>query len=120
MAYTIRVSLPGYNALTDTNPDHYALFVDSSVDYVLIKEKERNSVTVSAYSTQPIYHGLGYYPFVLVFLETTSGTWRKIQGSDEFSGYDTYFYVDTNYLYIRNNMGASKNYKYFIFYDKAL
>ena len=118
MAQTIRVSLPGYNALTDNNPDHFALYADQ--DWVLIKEKTRGSVSVSSGTYTSISHSLGYYPFTIVFFEKTSGVWRKLMGADEFSGYNTYYIISTSDIKIYNYTGSSKNYKYYIFYEKQI
>ncbi|MEM5875571.1 MAG: hypothetical protein QXX45_03325 [Candidatus Aenigmatarchaeota archaeon] len=118
MAQTIRVSLPGYNALTDTNLDHYALYADS--DNILIKEYIRGSVSVNSSDYTSISHNLGYLPFTIVFFEITSGVWRKLIGSDEWSGYDTYYSISTSDIKIYNYTGSTKNYKYYIFYDKIL
>jgi hypothetical protein len=65
MAQTIRVSLPGYNALTDTNPDHFSLYADQ--DWVLIKEKTRGNGTIGGNSTLSINHNLGYPPMAAGF-----------------------------------------------------
>ena len=64
MTQTIRVSLPGFNAGTDTNIDHYSVYSDS--DNILIKEKTRGTVNVANGATGTVAHGLGYIPFVSV------------------------------------------------------
>ena len=57
MLQVFKVALPDYNAETDTDPNHFFLFVDQEVDYVLIKEKLRGSVTVADSGTENIAHG---------------------------------------------------------------
>lgn len=47
MARGIKIALPGYNAFTDTDPNHFSLYVDQSVDYILIKEKTKDTVSVN-------------------------------------------------------------------------
>ena len=74
-----KVALSGYNATTDTNPNHFSLYVDQLVDYILIKEKA--VATVSVAGTSNIAHGLGYVPHCIVFVETSTGVWRKLFSS---------------------------------------
>lgn len=115
MAYTLRVSLPTYNALTDTNPDHYALYADS--DWILIKEKARGSCSISNGNTETISHDLGYIPYTIVFYNISSGVWKKIQARDDWEGLGGSFTLTTTQLLITNNTGSTKTFKYYIFYD---
>lgn len=119
MSQVIKVSLPGYDAQADTNPDHFALYFDEndSDEYILIKEKDRGSGTVNDSATATIAHNLGYIPFVVVFFEKSSGVWRKLVGYDEFNGFDIYVRVTTSNITISNFTGSAKDYKYYIFYD---
>lgn len=118
MNQVFKVALPGYNAETDTNPDHFSLFVDQRVDYVLIKEKLTNTISVSGSSFLDITHGLGYVPFCLVFAETSTGVWRKIFGRPIFDSYDQYFSVTSSVLRLTNDSVSAKNFSYHIFYDR--
>lgn len=115
MAQTIRVSLPTYNALTDNNPDHFALYTDEN--WVLIKEKERNEIYVNN-TTESVYHGLGYPPFYMAYVynEIQVGVtdYMWCYGVNEFQ--TIYVYSDNNYLYFRV-VGYSTTFKYYIFYD---
>jgi len=113
MAQIIKVALPGYNASTDTDPNHFALYVDQSVDYILIKEKVTAQVSVT--NSQTIAHNLGYVPFCLVFVETSSGVWRKVF-SRSIDSYAAYFTVDDTNLNLYCP-SATKNFIYHIFYD---
>ncbi len=118
MAKGIKIALPGYNATTDTNPDHFALYVDQLVDYILIKEKAKATVSVGASSNQTIAHGLGYIPFCLVFAEVSTGVWRKSFGRNiDDSG--CYFQVNGTNLKLYNTTGSAKNFSYHIFYDQV-
>lgn len=117
MARGIKIALPGYDAQTDTDPNHFALYVDQSVDYVLIKEKAKNTVTLSNNTNQNIAHGLGYVPLCLVFAEVSSGNWRRLYSRD-LGGWGAYYTVDATNLTLNNYSGASMQFKYFIFYDK--
>lgn len=113
MSQVLRVALPGYNALTDTDPDHFALYSDE--DWILIKEKTRGSISVSNSSEQTIAHGLNYVPLVFVFIEITSGVYQRVDGNSIDDSF--YFTVDDTNLYIGNYTGSSKNFIYHIFYD---
>jgi hypothetical protein len=108
---SIRVALPGYNALTDTDPNHFSLLSDA--DYVLIKEKQRASVVVTAGNTQVINHNLGYVPFFTVY-----------SGAQWINGYNIYSalkcYATTTTLVLINNDSISHTFKYYIFYDQQV
>lgn len=116
MGQVIKVALPGYNAETDTNPDHFSLYVDNDDpnDYILIKEKSSDTVKFSG--TQNISHGLGYIPFCLVFVEVSDRVWRKIF-SHPIDGSGYWFEIDSSNLVLRNTTGTAKNFQYHIFYD---
>lgn len=115
MTQTIRVSLPTYNCLTDTNPDHYALYADS--DWPLIKEKARGTGSIALYDTETIAHNLGYIPFYLVYCEIASGEYQIANAFDPVgSGWRSY--ADTTNLYITNFYSSTyTDYRYYIFYD---
>ena len=116
MGQTIKVALPGYNAETDRDPNHFSLYVDNADpnDYILIKEKISNTVAFSG--SRNVAHGLGYVPLCLVFTEVSSGKWRKIFGYPiDTSGY--WFEVNATNLVLHNDTATVRNFKYYIFYD---
>lgn len=115
MTQVIRVSLPTYNALTDTNQDHYALYTDQ--DNVLIKEFARGVGSVGSGSDATITHSLGYIPFYLVFAEVASGQYQVANSFDPVgSGWRAY--STTTALIIQNRYSATfTDYRYYIFYD---
>jgi len=115
MGRGIKVALPGYNAETDTNPDHFALYVNSDDpnDYVLIKEKEKDTVLVN--TSETIAHGLGYVPMVLVFAEFSPGVWRRCYSRD-ITGWGAYYTIDGTNLKLYNSGGA-RQFAYHIFLD---
>jgi len=115
MAQTIRVTKPGYEALTEANLYNYSLYADS--DNILIKEQSRGSGNVDLFSTAEITHSLTYIPFFLVYTEVSSGRYRVSNNFNPVgSGWKSY--VDTSKLYIQNDHSSTyKGYKYFIFYD---
>lgn len=116
MANAILVARPGYNALTDTDPDHFALYADQAVDYILIKELARGTISVANGGTQNIAHGLGYVPMALAYVEESAGVWRKLFGvTIDGTGY--WFEVNSTNLVIRNSSGSTKIFSYYIFYD---
>ncbi len=114
MSQIFKIALPTYNALTDTDPNHFSLYVDNAVDYILIKEKL--VATVSVNGTTNIAHGLGYVPFCLVFVETSAGVWRKLF-STAIDGFGTDFQINETNLILHNGTGSAKNFAYHIFYD---
>jgi len=117
MPQVAKIATPGYNALTDTDPDHFALYVDQKVDYVLIKEKTRGNITVGATDSETVAHGLGYVPFILAFFESSAGTFRKIHGATDPASSSPYFEVDSTNLTLWNTTGSSVDFSYYIFYD---
>ena len=123
MAQTIRVSLPGYNALTDNNPDHFALYADQ--DWVLIKEKVRGSFLGNA-TPNPyvINHNLGYIPFFLVFAYDGTGytslvnTWQLV-GNGNLEIWVASVCNVTNLTIYQDNDPNTK-FIYYIFYDNIV
>lgn len=112
-----KVALPGYRADTDTNPDHFSLYVDSTdtTSKILIKEKTRAAIAVAANTTTNISHGLGYVPFCLVFKQV-GGKYTKSYGEPlDLNG--AWFTIDSTNLSLINTTGASVNFNYYIFYD---
>lgn len=113
MAKVIKVALPGYS-VEDTDPDHFALYVDQQTDYILIKEQTKGTTSVNG--TVNIPHGLGYVPMCLVFAEVASGEWRKLFSHPlDSSGY--WFEINSTNLVLRNDTGSAKNFAYHIFRD---
>jgi len=117
----MRVSLPTYNALTDTNPDHFSLYTDE--DWILVKEKTRGSVTTDG--TENITHNLGYVPFfiVMVYYEAYGLEigWTPIQFfQSAFELPEYYAQSNTTRLQIVNTTGSETYFKYYIFYDQQV
>lgn len=108
---SIRVALPEYNALTDTNPNHFALY--SNEDWVLIKEKTRATVSIDAYSTTTITHSLGYVPFFAVYANR-----QWVNGYNIYSLYKCY--ATTTTLVLINSSASSASFSYYIFYDQQV
>lgn len=136
MGKGIKVSLPGYDAETDTNLDHFALWVDSDDDddSVLIKEYDRGSAVIDVDYTDPyeITHGLGYIPFFLVYVYDESvyyggiaNKWKLCPNiSSSMSASPFYVFADTSKIYIYNLDGDegthSNTFKWYIFYDNQV
>ena len=117
-SYGIKLSLFSYDAIEDTDVNHFALWAasDDATDNVLIKEKTRGSVSVNNSSSQNVAHGLDYVPFVLVFCEETAGKYVKTFGSP-IDGRGLYYEIDDTNLTLYNSSGGTKTFKYYIFYD---
>lgn len=107
MPNVIRIALPTYNALTDTNPDHFALYTDE--DWVLIKEFARGSVA----SGSTVYHNLGYVPTVLAYAIDASGRGHWAYGETMYAEYRMKIYTDR----VTFSSDGSATFKYYIFYD---
>ena len=121
MGQVIRVSLPGYNALTDTDPDHFALYSDE--DWVLIKEYTRGSISADS-GGEPVSYTLDYISTILIYYQD-GGIWKSLTGH--------YFDIDTGGLlphviidpvpgtfWLYGSSGTPTNFKYFICYDNQL
>lgn len=122
MTQVIRCALPGYDALTDTNLDHFSLFSD--VDNVLIKRKQTGTGTIaiaggSGYTVDTIPHNLGYVPFFMVYADILGGgVWYIINNQfNPFEPPPIIATADTENLYIINFDPQDIDYAYDIFYD---
>jgi hypothetical protein len=108
---TLRVALTGYNALTDTNPDHFALFSDE--EWVLVKESFHGSVMIGASTLLHVAHNLGYIPFVLVFGKLSGEKWSVLQGGS--------ISLTTTELLIWNGDYINAHaFEYYIFHDQQV
>ena len=110
MVKVIRCALSGYNALTDTDPNHFSLFTGE--DDVLIKEHSRGTVNGQSES---VSHNLSYFPHFYAYGEISSGRFQIATGYNLFGDFRAY--VDATTLYLQNTTGSDKDMRYFIFYD---
>lgn len=115
------IALSGYNALTDTNSDHFSLIADS--DNILIKEKTRGSVDIASAGNHTISHGLGYIPLVFVFVQDVddSNRWKLVPHFQGIGDVPRYYYLVTTTgvtIYNANYAGVTATFKYFILYDE--
>lgn len=115
MAKVIKVALPTYNALTDTDPDHFSLYIDGATDHILIKEKIRDVVSINS-ENNTVAHGLGYVPLCYVYVEVSIGVWRQIF-SRALDGTSYWYTINETNLILNNDTGVEKNFAYQIFYD---
>lgn len=115
MPWTMRVSLPGYNALTDGTIDHYSVYADN--DNILIKEEARGTITLSNNSFGTITHNLGYVPYAQCYMKN-GNNFENIAGGDLYNDAQK-FYVGTNSLVVANFTGGTKTFYYYIFYDNG-
>ena len=119
MPNVLRVALPGYNALTETNPNNLALKSDEAVTF--IKEKTRGSGSLGYTSSQNVAHGLGYAPFTLVWGDDENG--NLIYGGilNIFSASNQWqVQIDSTNVSITQLVdGSSRSYLYYIFYDQV-
>lgn len=113
---TMRVSLPGYDALTDATVDHYSLYADE--DNVLIKEYARGTINIGNYKSGTVSHNLGYIPYSMVFAKNGSNFYH-VSGAELSSGFQAYYTSSTANLIITNDNSSTLTYYYFVFYDNA-
>ena len=116
MPIGIKIANSGINALTNTNPKNFSLYVDGSEDHILVKEKSRGTDSVNAFTTKTINHDLGAFPFTMVQVEISSGEFEWVYGTSAYNLY--YAYVTTAQLLMRNGEASSKNFTHIIFYDE--
>lgn len=109
--FTIRIALPGIDALDTDDFRDFSLIADE--DNILIKEFVRGSTSVGASSSVTIDHDLGYVPFFAVY---ANGQW--INGYNIFSLYKCY--ATTSDLVLINSEGSARTFKYYIFYDQQV
>lgn len=114
MAKVIKIANPGINALTDTNPKNFSLFVNGTTNHILIKEKARGTTSVSGNSTKNIAHGLGYAPMTFVMVAVGS-EFRWAYGLGAYDDFATW--VTSTNLVLDNDNASARNYTYYIFYD---
>lgn len=122
MGFTARVSLPTYDALTDTNLDHFSLYAD--IDNILIKRKLSDQTTIADGNPTilTVAHNLGYIPFFMVYyFDEVNSVWKILNNQyNPFSVPDAICAVDTTNLYIYNFGGHGSGHiqvAYDIFYD---
>lgn len=140
MTYKLKISKPGYNAITETNNDNLIF----SSDYGTLKYFISGSITLTVnfsdyydtytYSGWPytyyrhekigvVYHNLGYYPFFIAYYSDIS-TGKNYLLPFEFDDVnyfeEIYSYVDTSKIYfhiLMDNLFNSGT-KNFTFYYK--
>lgn len=119
MDNVIRTALPGYNAFTDTNLDHFSLYSD--VDNVLIKRALTDFITIGAGATATIPHNLGYIPFFVVYgkyNDSLGDNYKLLNNQNSaFSTPQAVCAADATNLYITNFQGVALPVAYDIFYD---
>jgi len=108
MSHGIRVSKDGYDATTASIS---GLAMHEAVN--LLKVKTSAKVTIAHGNSETIAHGLDYTPIVWVFLKDGDNLVPVY-----FDTADTNAYVDGTNLVIANAEGATRDFYYYIFYDK--
>lgn len=115
MARGIKIANSGINALTDTDPKNFSLYVDGSTDHVLLKEYTRGTASLTTFASTDITHNLGYIPNVLVAVEIGSD-YQFVYG---LAFYETFnCYVSTTKLHLQNRDSVTRVFSYYIFYDQ--
>lgn len=118
MANVVKVALPGVNALTDTNPAHFSVYIDGTTDHILVKEKERATVEVSDFTTEEISHGLDYPPFNAQMVEVAAGEFQWVYNTPGASFNPFHSYVTDESLFLRNSDSVARDFTYLLFHDQ--
>lgn len=118
MSKVTKVALSGYNAEDDTEPSHFSLYLDGTLDHVLVKENARGVQSVSSASESTIAHSLGYYPFSAVTVEVSAGEYQVSYNSFGGAFNSFYNYVTINNLILGNQDVSARDFTYLIFYDQ--
>lgn len=113
----IKIAYSGVNALTNTNPSNFSLYIDGTDDHILVKEFSRGTQSVNSGATSTTAHNLGYPPLFSSFVEILGGEYQWNYGYSPYSDYRVY--VDTTNYYLVNGGGSSKTFSTFLFYDKV-
>src|SRR5258708_37733102 len=104
MSMTMRVSLPGIDALTNGTIDQYSLYADQ--DNVLIKEDARGTFFLADVTSGTFTHSLGYIPLYFVYAQVGAGRYRIASAYDPVgSGWRSS--VGTADLVVRNSFGTA-------------
>jgi len=138
MGVGVKISTPGNDALSDTDLDHFSLWVDDAdtEDNILIKEFARGSASVEASFATPyeITHNLGYIPMFFVFcyyenhlglVNVPTNKWVLLPFEQISGGIQPFYvYADTTKIYIWNfddvPTPSSTTFKWYIFYDNQV
>lgn len=118
MSKGVKVALPGYNAETDTNPAHFSLYVDGTLDHILVKEKSRGTQSVNSGSTANVAHSLGYYPFNMVYVDIGGGEYEWVYNAFGGAFNPFYSYVTTANLVLGNQDASARDFTHIIFHDQ--
>lgn len=104
MSYKLVISKPGYNALTETNPDHLVF----SSDYNTFKYHAEGSLildlTRGTEFEEAVHHGLGYKPVVFCYAQFSGASYYYfLNYSWADIGYYMHFhaFIDNSYLRIK-------------------
>lgn len=113
----IKISQTGINAISNTDPSNFLIYIDQSTDHVLVKEERRATTSITAYGSQTISHSLGYFPFNAQMVEVSSGEFQWVYNTPGASFNPFYSYVTTSNLFISNQDSSTKSFTYIIYYD---
>lgn len=116
MGYTMRITRPGFDALTDGTIDHYSVYADS--DNILIKELSRGTARVAFGTPGTIAHNLGYIPLCFVWINN-GGTMQFLAGNDANAAFSASYSEGTASIKLLNTTSGTYTYNYFIFYDQG-
>lgn len=119
MSEVIRVTVPGSDVFTETNPNNFSLRSDDST--ILIKEKARGSVSLGYTVSTNIAHGLGYIPACLVWGDDVNGNLIYGGITNIFSASNEWEVTinNTNVNILQAVDNSTRTALYYIFYDQV-
>lgn len=121
MAYKLRVSKAGFNAISESNLNN--IVYDSDYDTLKYYSNGSINLPVNAANTETtVTHGLGYVPFFIVYFQNPVFTTRYSMTPHVFEDVSNYAYLsayaDSNNIYFSahtNSLTATVTFLYKIF-----
>lgn len=113
MTFKAKVSKPGFNVLTETNPDNLIFSSDyNTLKYYASGSYQMANVTTTTNVT--IAHNLGYMPFFIVYVNdffAQPTQYAEVEYLNSVGGLKAArAYVDANNLYLSYNSGDANPY----------
>lgn len=103
MTTGFKISKPGYNALTETDPNNLVISSDFGTLKYHISGTVQLAVSGSSIETS-VTHGLGYIPFFVTYYKNPALTTRFSQTPEVFES------LPSNYSYIESYADSTKVY----------
>lgn len=116
MPNVIKIAHAGINALTNTDPSKFSLYVDGTINHILVKEFSRGSQIVLSGNALEVIHNLGYPPMAIVNFQIASLDWQVAYGFGLYNPWSVW--ATTTKLRMINGDVAARTVAYVLFYDQ--